>query len=91
MVKLDQEEQQLLESYERGEWRSVAGEEAEFTRYREYASATFKKNARVNIRITQKDLEALRTRVLEEGTPYQALLASILYKYAGGRLIEKEA
>ncbi len=91
MVRLDQDEKELLESFEREEWRSVAGGEAEFQRYREYARATFKKDRRVNIRISSKDLEAIQKRALEEGIPYQTLIASILHKYVGGRLAEKDA
>ncbi len=34
MVRLDQEEQELLESFERDEWRPVAGREVELERYR---------------------------------------------------------
>jgi len=89
MTKLDREEKELLESFEREEWRSVTGGEAKFQRYREYARATFKKDRRVNIRISSKDLEDLQKRALEEGIPYQTLIASILHKYAGGRLTEK--
>ena len=89
MVRLDKEEQELLESFEREEWRSVKGGETEIERYREYARATFKKDMRVNIRISRKDLEALQKRALEEGIPYQTLMASILHKYSGGRLVEK--
>lgn len=89
MVRLEKEEQELVESFEREEWRSVKGGEAEIERYREYARATFKKDMRVNIRMSRKDLEALQKRALEEGIPYQTLMASILHKYAGGRLVEK--
>jgi predicted DNA binding CopG/RHH family protein len=89
MVSLDREEQELLESFERGEWRSVAGREVEVERYRGYARATFKKDMRVNIRMSRKDLEALQKRALEEGLPYQTLMASVLHKYANGRLVEK--
>jgi predicted DNA binding CopG/RHH family protein len=91
MARLDQEEKELLGSFERGEWRSVEGWGAEFERYREYARATFKKDRRVNIRISSKDLEALQKRALQEGIPYQTLMASILHKYAAGRLAEKDA
>ncbi len=91
MARLDQEEKQLLGSFERGEWRSVEGRGVEFERYREYARATFKKDRRVNIRISSKDLEALQKRALQEGIPYQTLMASILHKYAAGRLAEKDA
>ena len=89
MVKLDREEKELLESFERGEWKPVAGQEAEAERYREYARATFKKDMRVNIRISKKDLEALQSRALEEGIPYQTLMGSVLHKYVDGRLVEK--
>lgn len=91
MVSLDREEQELRDSFERDEWRSVEGRATQVERYREYARATFKKDRRVNIRISSKDLEALQKRALEEGIPYQTLLASILHKYAAGRLGEKNA
>jgi len=90
MSRLDREEKELLESFERDEWRSVAGEEAEFQRYRKYARATLKKDRRVNIRISSNDLETIQKRAMEEGIPYQTLIASILHKYAGGRLAEKD-
>ncbi len=89
MANLDQEERELLESFDRGEWRSVTGREEQFERYRQYARSTFKKDKRVNIRISTKDLEALQKRALEEGIPYQTLMASVLHKYVGGRLVEK--
>ncbi len=89
MVRLDGEEQGLVESFERDEWRPVAERDAAVERYRNYARATFKKDMRVNIRISRKDLEALQTRALEEGIPYQTLMASVLHKYVSGRLVEK--
>lgn len=89
MARLEQEEQELLESFERDEWRPLQEREAEIDRYREYARTTFRKNKRVNIRISGKDLEALKIRALEEGIPYQTLMASVLHKYTEGRLVEK--
>jgi predicted DNA binding CopG/RHH family protein len=91
MARLDPEEQDLLDSFERGEWQSIEGRREACERYRDYARTTFKKDRRVNIRISRKDLEALQKRALEEGMPYQTLLASVLHKYAAGRLVEKEA
>ena len=89
MPRLDQEERELLESFERDEWRSIPGREGKIERYREYARATFKKDKRVNIRMSGKDLDALKTRALEEGIPYQTLMASVLHKYAEGRLVDR--
>jgi predicted DNA binding CopG/RHH family protein len=88
-IRLDKEEMELLDSYESGEWRTIEGWEAEAQRYREYARATFKKDRRVNIRISSKDLEGIQKRALEEGIPYQTLIASILHKFVSGRLVER--
>ena len=89
MARLDGEEKELLESFDRDEWKPVTGQKTEAERYREYARATFKKDMRVNIRISKKDLEALQTRALEEGIPYQTLIGSVLHKYVDGRLVER--
>lgn len=85
-MKLDPEERGILESVERGEWQRAKG--AKSNRYAGYAKATFRKDRRVNIRISSKDLEAIQKRALEEGLPYQTLIASLLHKYASGRLRE---
>lgn len=87
-MKLDAKEKEILESVERGEWRSARGGKRERSRYARYARATFRKDRRLNIRISSKDLEAIQKRALEEGLPYQTLIASLLHKYASGRLKE---
>ncbi len=89
MARLDSEEQKILESLERDEWRPVGNQAKELERYRGYARETFKKDARVNIRISKKDLDSLQKKALEEGIPYQTLMASVLHKYLNGRLVEK--
>ena len=86
-MKIDADEQELLESVDRGEWKSVRGKR-ERKRYSRYAKATFKKDRRLNIRLSSKDLEAIQKRALAEGLPYQTLIASLLHKYASGRLKE---
>ena len=88
-IKLDAEEKELLASYEAGEWQTVDELEQKVQTYREYATATFKKDRRVNIRISSKDLEALQKRALEEGLPYQTLIASVLHKFVNGRLVDR--
>ena len=86
MTKLEAKERELLASVDRGEWRAVRGLKGEWKRYARYAAATFRKDRRVNIRISAKDLEAIQKRALEEGLPYQTLISSLLHKYASGRL-----
>ena len=88
MSKLENDEQKLLKSVESDEWRSIPDREAEISRYRGYASATFKKDQRINIRLSSKDLHALQKRALREGIPYQTLVASVLHKYVTGQFTE---
>ena len=90
MTTLDKEEKALSQSVERGEWKSVADLEDEIKKSKEYAKATFIKNQRMNIRIAERDLKALKVRALEEGIPYQTLVSSIIHKYLSGVLIEKK-
>jgi predicted DNA binding CopG/RHH family protein len=88
-LKLDKEEKELLESYERGEWKSVKNLKEEIEKHRGYALQTLKKDKRVNIRISSMVLEELQTRAVEDGMPYQTLISSILHRFVTGRLIEK--
>jgi predicted DNA binding CopG/RHH family protein len=87
-MKIDADEKESLESVERGEWKSARGGKRERARFSRYAKATFKKDRRLNIRLSSKDLEAIQKRALAEGLPYQTLIASLLHKYASGRLKE---
>ena len=88
-IKLDKEEKDLLDSYERGEWKSVKNLKEEIEKHRVYARQTLKKDKRVNIRISSMVLEEIQTRAIEDGMPYQTLISSILHRFVTGRLIEK--
>jgi predicted DNA binding CopG/RHH family protein len=83
--KLNREEQELLNAFESGEFVSDLSKERRAF-LSQAAKETFKKNKRINIRISSRDLEALKRRALEEGIPYQTLISSILHKYASGGL-----
>jgi len=89
-IKLDKEEKDILDSYERGEWKSVKNLEEEIEKHRGYARQTLKKDKRVNIRISSMVLEELQTRAVEDGMPYQTLISSILHRFVTGRLIERQ-
>jgi predicted DNA binding CopG/RHH family protein len=84
---LDPEEQQLLDDYDTGSMRSVASPEL-LEGLRAAARATGLKDQRINIRLSSVDLQALRTRALQEGMPYQTLISSVLHKYLSGALRE---
>ena len=87
-MKRDKDEKELLESVERGDWKPVSRPTRERSRYTRYAKATVRKDRRLNIRLSTRDLEAIEKRALAEGLPYQTLISSLLHKYAAGRLKE---
>ncbi|HAM36446.1 MAG TPA: antitoxin [Elusimicrobia bacterium] len=91
MNRLSNEEKQITRSYARGEWKSVKNRKAEVRRYRSYVRDALQKSSRVNIRISPQDLEGMQQRALEEGIPYQTLMASVIHKYVAGRFVERRA
>jgi len=54
------EEKDILESYERGEWRPIKNPKAEMKKLREYARNTLQKDKRINIRMSSKDLDQVQ-------------------------------
>ena len=88
-MKLSKQEKEIVESVERGDWRSVRGVKKQIKRFQDSAKATVRKDKRVNIRMSEKDLIGLQKRAMEEGLPYQTLMSSVLHKYVNGRLVDK--
>lgn len=88
-MKLTKEEQAILDSVEKNEWKQVPDFRKEARRYESGARATLRKDKRVNIRMAERDLLELQRRAVEEGLPYQTFISSILHKYVSGRLKEK--
>lgn len=89
MKKLDNFEKELLDAFEQGKLESISPTRADLKKYKTAATATFLKEKRINIRLSSPDLMDIQARALEEGLPYQTLIASILHKYVSGRFIEK--
>ncbi len=85
-MSLTKEEQEILASVEAGEWKSVANVKEEMERYQALAHASQRKDKRVNIRMTERDLLRFKKKAAEEGLPYQSLISSVLHKYINGIL-----
>ncbi len=88
-MKLDKDEQDILDSFEKGEWERVENPTEEIRKHQQYARNTLKKDKRVNIRISSKDLEEIQVTAVRHGIPYQTLMASILHRYVHGDLVDK--
>jgi predicted DNA binding CopG/RHH family protein len=88
MPKTDSYDVEILSAFEEGRLKSVATK-AELAKFKAAARATAIKDRRVNIRLSSGDLSDIQAKALEEGVPYQTLIASVLHKYVTGRLAER--
>lgn len=88
MKQLDKFEKDLLDAYEKGDLISTKPSLKEKEKYKAAAQATFLKDRRVNIRLSSPDLMDIQARALEDGVPYQTLIASVLHKFVSGKLVE---
>ena len=86
--KLTKEEQEILNSFEKGEWVPVKNLSKRKAELIKYARNTLKKDKRLNIRISERDLTELQKKAIREGLPYQTYVSSIIHKFVAGRLIE---
>ena len=94
-AKLTKEEQEILDSFEKGEWvpvKNLSKRKAELIKRKaelmKYARNTLKKDKRLNIRISERDLTELQKKAVSEGLPYQTYVSSIIHKFVSGKLVE---
>lgn len=88
-AKYDDEELEILQAWEAGSLKPVSDMAEQVKAHRAAADATFKKDQRLNIRISSRDLKSLQARALEEGVPYQTFAASLLHKFVSGHLVNQ--
>ena len=87
-IKLTEEEKEILDSFEKGEWVPVKNFAKRQKELMQYARNTLKKDKRLNIRISERDLIELQRKAIIEGLPYQTYVSSIIHKFISGRLVE---
>jgi predicted DNA binding CopG/RHH family protein len=90
-LPLDEEEKELVRSIAKDEWRETRDVGKHKKLAKDYAEATIRKDKRMNIRISERDLKNLKKRALEDGIPYQTMVSMILHKYLSGRYSEQSS
>jgi predicted DNA binding CopG/RHH family protein len=85
--KLDEDEQEVLAAFEAGELKLAPNQKKLKAEAEAAARNFFRKNARLNIRISNHDLLGLKKKAAVEGLPYQTLAASVIHKYVHGTAI----
>lgn len=81
-VILDEEEEQIIKDFEEGKLVRTRDFEKQKKLFQEYARNTLNKTKNINIRLSEKDLQKLKRKAMEEGLPCQTLIASVLHKFS---------
>ena len=87
-MKLDAEEVEILEAYESGKMNPERPSKALLSSLSKAAENTFKKDKRINIRLSSHDLNGIQRKALKKGIPYQALISGLIHQYVEGDLQE---
>ncbi len=88
-LKLETGEQELLDSYERGEWQSVGASPEELGPYQRYAMAALEAEGLISIILPKEDLRAVRRKAREAGVPYQMFIANIVHQFVSEHVAER--
>jgi predicted DNA binding CopG/RHH family protein len=89
-TRLTKEEKEIVKNFENGEWMPVKNLSGRKKALMQYARNTLRKDKRLNIRISERDLVELQRKAVREGLPYQTFVASIIHKFIAGQLVEEK-
>lgn len=85
-----EEEKLISEAYDRGELKLKEPSADLLRKLSEASENTFKKDKRINIRLSSHDLEGIQRKAAQKGIPYQAMISGLIHQYVEGELLEKK-
>ena len=85
---MNKEEKNLADAYDRGELQLENPSDDLLQLLAEAGENTFKKDKRINIRLSSHDLIGIQRKAARKGVPYQALIAGLIHQYVEGDLLE---
>ena len=88
-IELDKKEEEISKAFDQGRFKSVDNFKIQKSAYQKYAKATLGKAKNINIRLSEKDLQKVKSKAISKGIPYQTLLTSLIHQYAEGKLGKK--
>ncbi|MDP4623956.1 MAG: hypothetical protein NWT08_02335 [Akkermansiaceae bacterium] len=83
------QEKELLNALEGGNIELKNPSESLLLELERAADNTFRKDKRINIRLSNHDLVGIQRKASKQGLPYQALIASLIHQYVEGDLVAK--
>ncbi len=88
-MKLNKEEQEIEALFERDKISLAKPDKKLLRNLRSAAENTFKKDRRINIRLTERDMVGIQRVAAAKGMPYQSFISGLIHQYIEGDLIQK--
>jgi len=88
-MKLSKEEKEIEALYESNAFRLRKPDKALLRQLKTAAENTFKKDRRINIRLSAHDMAGIQRVAATKGVPYQSLISGLIHQFVEGDLIEK--
>lgn len=88
-MKLTKEEKEIESLYEAGK---ISTKKPSTTMLRKLASTadrTFRKDRRINIRLSEHDMVGIQRVAASKGVPYQTLISGLIHQFVEGDLVQK--
>lgn len=83
-MKLDAYEQELLISFENGEWQSKNNLQTRTKELQSYIKNEKKKA--ISLRVSENDIYELKRKALENSIPYQNLIQMLIHQFATDKI-----
>lgn len=88
-MKLTKEEREIESLYEAGKISAHKPNKAMLRKLAATADRTFRKDRRINIRLSEHDMVGIQRVAASKGVPYQTLISGLIHQFVEGDLVQK--
>ena len=88
-MKLTKEEQEIELHYEGGKIELRKPSKVLIKKLGKAAENTFRKDRRINIRLSEHDMVGIQRVAASKGMPYQTLISGLIHQFVEGDLVQK--
>jgi predicted DNA binding CopG/RHH family protein len=88
-MKLNKHEKEIEALLEQEELASSKPDQKLLGQLRSAAENTFRKDRRINIRLSERDMAGIQRVAASKGLPYQSLISALIHQYIEGDLVPK--
>lgn len=85
-TELNREEQEIIDAFDRDDLVLHDPSPEILAHFAEAAENTFRKDRRINIRLSDHDLAGIQRKAAEQGIPYQSLISGLIHQFVEGNL-----